>query len=301
MKHVSFDSLQLFRDIAATKSVSRGAEMNGITPSAASQQIQELEKDLGATLLDRSTRPLFITPAGRLYNEMCRDVLRRRDEFQAALGELKLEIEGTVRIASIYSVGISEMAQLEAEFHRRQPTVRLQVEYLRPEKVYESVLSDRAELGLVSYPEPTREIAVLAWREEEMVLAMSPRHPLAGRARVHAGELEHLDFVAFDEDLPIRREVDRYLRSHSVMVNVTLHFDNLQTIKEALELGSGVSIVPARILRTEIEHGRLAAASIVPELSRPLGIIHRKKKKFHRAAQAFLDLLQEQPVAAALS
>ena len=301
MKHVSFDSLQLFRDIAATKSVSRGAEMNGITPSAASQQIQELEKDLGATLLDRSTRPLFITPAGRLYNEMCRDVLRRRDEFQAALGELKLEIEGTVRIASIYSVGISEMAQLEAEFHRRQPTVRLQVEYLRPEKVYESVLSDRAELGLVSYPEPTREIAVLAWREEEMVLAMSPRHPLAGRARVHAGELEHLDFVAFDEDLPIRREVDRYLRSHNVAVHVTLHFDNLQTIKEALELGSGVSIVPARILRTEIEQGRLAAASIVPELCRPLGIIHRKKKKFHRAAQAFLDLLQEQPVAAALS
>ncbi len=271
--------------------------MNGITPSAASQQIQELEKALGTTLLDRSTRPLFITPAGRLYNEMCRDILRRREEFHAALGELKLEVEGTVRIASIYSVGISEMAQLEAKFHERQPTVRLHVEYLRPEKVYEAVLSDRAELGLVSYPEPTREIAVLPWREEDMVLAMSPKHPLAGQQRVHATELQHLDFVGFDDDLPIRREVDRYLRFNDVSVHVTLHFDNLQTIKEALEVGSGVSIVPARILKTELEQGRLAAASIVPALSRPLGIIYRKKKKFHRAAQAFLEVLQEQPVA----
>jgi DNA-binding transcriptional LysR family regulator len=292
---VSFDNLKLFRDIVQTRSVSRGAEMNGISPSAASQHLQELERTLGVQLLDRSTRPLFVTPAGRIYNDMCRDVLRRRDEFIASLDELKLDVEGSVRVASIYSVGLSEMSHLEARFHSRHPQVKLQVDYLRPEKVYESVAADIADLGLVSYPEPTREIAVIPWRDEEMVVAMTPSHPFAGRDVIEATDLNGQDFVGFDEDLPIRREVDRYLRSQAVEVNVTMHFDNLQTIKEAIALGSGISIVPARILRTELDHGRLSAAPISPSLSRPLGIIHRKKKRMHRATQSFLDLLQEQP------
>lgn len=294
---MSFDNLKLFRDIVQTRSVSRGAELNGISPSAASQHLQELERTLGTQLLDRSTRPLFVTPAGRIYNDMCRDVLRRRDEFMASLDELKLDIEGLVRVASIYSVGLSEMSQLEARFHDRHPQVKLQVDYLRPEKVYESVAADAADMGLVSYPEPTRDIAVIPWRQEEMVVAMMPSHPLAGRATIDATDLTGQDFVGFDEDLPISREVDRYLRLNDVDVNVTMHFDNLQTIKEAIALGSGISIVPARILRNELEQGRLAAVPISPSLSRPLGIIHRKKKRMHRAAQSFLELLQERPAA----
>ena len=133
-----------------------------------------------------------------------------------------------------------------------------------------------------------------------MALATSPTHPLARRESIVAADMQSVDFIAFDEDLPIRREVDRYLKAAGVEVNVTMHFDNLQTIKEAIALGSGVSIVPVRILRTELEQGRLAVVSIAaPGLYRPLGIIHRKKKRFHRAAQAFLDLLQETPMASA--
>jgi DNA-binding transcriptional LysR family regulator len=293
---VNFDNLKLFRDIVQTRSVSRGAEMNGISPSAASQHLQELERSLGAQLLDRSTRPLFVTPAGRVYNDMCRDVLRRRDEFLVALGELKVNVEGAVRIASIYSVGLSEMSHIEGRFHERHPNVKVQVDYLRPEKVYESVAADIADLGLVSYPETTREIAVIPWREEEMFVAMTPSHPLASRSIIEAADLNGLDFVGFDADLPIRKDVDRYLRANDVEVNVTMHFDNLQTIKEAIAIGSGISIVPARILRAELEQGRLAAVPISPSLYRPLGIIHRKKKRMHRAAQSFLELLQERPV-----
>lgn len=298
---MSFDNLKLFRDIVQTRSVSRGAEQNGISPSAASQHLQELERSLGTQLLDRSTRPLFVTPAGRLYNDMCRDVLRRLDEFAASLEELKLDVEGSVRIASIYSVGLSEMSQLESRFHERHPQVKLQVDYLRPEKVYDSVAADTADLGLVSYPEPTKEIAVIPWRQEEMVVAMAPSHPLAGKDVIAAADLNGMDFVGFDEDLPIRRDVDRYLRANGVEVNVIMHFDNLQTIKEAIVIGSGVSIVPGRILKRELEQGRLAAVPIFPSLHRPLGIIHRKKKRMHRAAQSFLELLEERPTAPPIS
>jgi DNA-binding transcriptional LysR family regulator len=293
---VNFEHLKLFRDIGQSRSVSRGASLNAISQSAASQHIQELEKSLSVKLLDRSTRPLTVTPAGRLYFDLCRDILRRREEFDAALSNLAGDVEGTVRVASIYSVGLSEMWRLEAEFARRWPEAVLRVDYLRPERVYEAVGTDQADLGLVSYPEPTREVAVIDWRSEEMVVACAPGHPLTRYREIDPTELNGVEFIAFDEDLPIRREVDRYLRDRDVTVNLNMHFDNLQMIKEAVMLGSGVSIAPARILQAEMEAGRLVAIPLVaPRLYRPLGIIHRRRKKFNRATQQFLSLLQEIP------
>jgi DNA-binding transcriptional LysR family regulator len=297
MAQMAHESLKLFRDIAQTRSFSRGAALNSVSQSAASQQVQELEQELGIELLDRSTRPLVVTAAGQLYSEYCRDVLRRREEFNVALDLMKQEVEGTVRVASIYSVGLSEMVQLEQEFGRRRPEAKLEVEYLRPEKVYWSVLSDAADLGLVSYPEPSREITVIPWRQEEMVVAASPYHPLAGHSgTVSPEELQGLDFIGFDDDLPIAREIDRFLGGQGIKVNVALHFDNIQMIKEAVAHQVGVSIMPARIMKDEIAQGRLVAIPIAaPELYRPLGIIHRKKKRFYPVAQAFLELLCEKP------
>jgi DNA-binding transcriptional LysR family regulator len=293
---VDLERARLFRDIAQGRSVSKGAKQNGISQSAASQHLQDLEEQLGLPLLDRGTRPLTVTDAGKLYLEMCRDVLRRQDEFQAALERMKTEVEGTVRVASIYSVGLSEMSQLEQEFSRRYPEAHLEVEYLRPEKVYEAVVTDRADLGLLSYPEGTKEVTVLPWRQEEMVVAASPYHALAEKSEVRPEALEGLDFVGFDEDLPIRRDIDRFLREHHVEVNLTLHFDNLQMIKEAVAHGEGVSIMPARIMEEEVKQGRLVPIPISSlRLYRPVGIVHRRKKRFHRAGQAFLELLREPP------
>lgn len=286
--------LQLFRDIAQLRSVSRGALANGISQSAASQFLLEAEKEIGLPLLDRRTRPLGLTQAGTLYLDMCRDVLRRSEEFAAAMGNLRDKVEGTARVASIYSVGLSEMAQLESEFARRYPEAELRVEYLRPERVYEAVTGQRADLGLVSYAEPTKELAVLPWREEQMVVAVSAYHPFANMTDLPPSELDGLEFVAFDEDLPIRREIDRFLRERHVHVKVTLHFDNIQMIKEAVAHGAGISIMPARAMLAEVAQGRLVGVPLVaPELFRPVGIIHRRREPLPRAAQAFLELLQE--------
>ena len=79
-------------------------------------------------------------------------MLRRSDEFRASLDQLKSEVEGTVRVAAIYSVGLSEMSDLEAEFHRRLPSANLEVEYLRPEKIYEYVEADRVDLRTGQLP-----------------------------------------------------------------------------------------------------------------------------------------------------
>ncbi len=289
---MGFQELKLFREIASTKSMSRGAAHCGVSQSAASQHVQEVERRLGLPLFDRSKRPLELTQAGKLYADFCRDVLHREEEFSLALESLKGEIAGTVRVASIYSIGLSEMSRLQDEFSVRYPASNLAVEYMRPDKIYDSVLNDSADLGLVSYPVSTRDIAAIPWRDEEMQLAVAPSHPLAARDEVYPADLNGQDFIAFDEDLSIRRELDRFLRAQGIEIHAVMHFDNIGMIKEAVALGSGISILPARTMQAEIAQGRLVAVPLhAPELVRPVGVVHRKRKKFNRATQAFLELL----------
>src|SRR5262245_37087332 len=112
--------------------MSKGAAYCQVSQSAASQHVQEMERRLGVALFDRSKRPLELTAAGRLYDQFCRDALHREEEFALALEKLKGEVEGTVRVASIYSIGLSEMSRLQDEFASRYPTALLHVEYMRP-------------------------------------------------------------------------------------------------------------------------------------------------------------------------
>ena len=298
-----FGECKLFRDIAHARSLSKAAAMNGISQSAATQHIQELEKRLGVQLLDRSTRPLGLTPGGKLYAELCRDVLRREEDFTAALDEIKAETEGTVRVASIYSIGLSEMPRLREEFLRACPGAQLHIELLRPNKVYEAVLEGEADLGFISYPEHRRDLSVIPWREERMTVAVYPSHALARRRNLVPADLNGQDFIAFDEEVIIRRELDRFFRDNGVTISIVMQFDNIQSIKEAVALGSGISILPERTMLTEVEQGRLISIPMqAPELVRPTGIIHRRKKKFTRAAREFLKMVvgAEEPVDAEL-
>ncbi len=275
------------------RSISRAAEANGISQSAASQHLDKVEETLEMKLVDRSTRPLVVTDAGRLYMEFCRDVLRLKNQFEISLEGLKGEVRGVVRVGSIYSVGISEMSCLEEEFHKRWPKAELVVEYLRPENVYKAVVEEAVDLGLVSYPEADRAVSVTPWREERMVVAFNPKHALASLEKVLRHNLAGQHFVGFDQDLPIARDVKRYLKDAGVEVHEVMHFDNIQTMKEAVAIGSGIAILPERILHPDIEQGRLVTAALEPPLSRPLGILQLRKKQLNRATQSFLNLLLE--------
>jgi DNA-binding transcriptional LysR family regulator len=239
---VNLANLRLVRDVAHYKSISKAAEANDLSQSAASQALQELERELATELFDRRRRPLAPTASGKLVLEYCREVLRKQEELRADLDRLKRAAEGTVRLAAIYSVGLTEMSQLEERFTRAFPGAELQVSYLRPERVWESVVDDQADLGLMSYAESSREVVALPWRDEEMVVAVAPQHALAHRKRVHVAALEGATFIGFDDDLPIQSHIERYFKEHKVKVEMTMRFDNLQMIKEAVAHDAGISI-----------------------------------------------------------
>jgi DNA-binding transcriptional LysR family regulator len=291
---VKIDDFALFREIAHRRSVSQGAAAQGITQSAASQHLKELERRFRVPFVDRSRRPLELTPAGEAYLAFCESTLRRWERLGAEVSVFQQTVEGVVHLAAIYSVGLSEVASLREEFRRRAPQATLEVEYLRPDAVYEAILEDRADVGIVSYPQASREITVIPWREEEMVVAAAPSHPLAQFPSLHLTNLEGVEFVAFESTLPIQRHIERFLREHQVNVRTVLHLDNIDSIREAIEQGVGVGIVPKPVLKSHAAKGLLRAIQIVPRsLRRPLGIVHRRRKKFSRVAESFIALLRE--------
>ena len=284
---------KVFRDIAQTSSVSRGAELNGMSQSAASQFLRQLEKDLGAELFDRTKRPLKLTPAGKLFHEASRDIVRCYDEARSKINSLKGELVGSVRVASIYSIGLYEMRRIREKFEDLHQQARVHLDYMRPEKVYEAVRDDQVDLGLVSYPNPVRGLDVIPWRVDKMVLVCHPSHALAHKPSVEIADLAGQEYVSFDPDLSIRKAVDRFFRERGLHRTVVLEFDNIQMIKEALSIGSGVSILPERTVRQEVTEGRLVTREVeAKELVRPVSIVHRRKKTFSSTAAEFLQFLQ---------
>jgi len=290
MSSMDLEHLSLIKDVISRRSISRGASDHGVTQSAASQAVQEAERALGVRLLDRSRRPLQATAAGRLVHDFAVDVLDRQRRLLAELDDLRDEPAGVVRVASIYSVGLSEMSRLETEFLRRLPQGRLEVDYRRPEMVYSAVLEGKADLGLVSYPESGRGLTVVAWRHEPLVVAAAPSHRLARLSRIRLTSLDQEEFIGFDADLPISRHIARLLREAGVRVRFRMRFDNIPAVKEALQLGGAVAILPAPMLRAETADGRLRAIRLVPTPRRPLGIVH-PKRPVTKAVRVFLDVL----------
>jgi DNA-binding transcriptional LysR family regulator len=292
---VTIENLRIVRDIAHFRNISKAARAHGLSQSAASQALSELERELGVELFDRGRRPLDVTAAGKLYLDYCREVLRKDDEMKASLAQLKKHASGRVRLAAIYSVGLSEMSQIEARFEARFPEAELAVQYLRPERVWEAIVADQADLGLMSYAESSREVVAIPWRDEEMVVAISPGHPLARESSIPISAIEGQAFVGFDEDLPIQDQIDRYLREHKVSVELGLRFDNVAMIKQAVAHGAGLSIMPERVMSEDIRQGRLKALRLEPaELYRPVRIVHRRRKAFNEVANGLLDLLKEE-------
>jgi len=292
---MQLEALKIYCDVARQRSFSQAALSNDVTQSAVSQIIAQLEKRLGARLIDRSVRPLELTAAGQTYYEGCKELLERYADLEAAIraGQPE-ELAATVQVAAIYSVGLRDMSQYVDHFHAVAPDSTVHIEYLHPDQVYQKVLNGTADLGLVSFPRATRKLAALPWREEEMVLTCAPSHPLARARRVLPDDLKFARFVHFEKGLAIRREIDRFLKDNNVSVEVVMEFDNIENIKRAVETGAGVALLPFPTVSRELEAGTLAAVRLGNcRFVRPLAIIHRRHPRPGAAAQRFMELLRQ--------
>ncbi|MEN6451839.1 MAG: LysR family transcriptional regulator [Thermoguttaceae bacterium] len=290
---MNIETLRIFCDVVQSQSFSRGAKLNNVSQSAATQSVHRVEQHFKVQLVDRSKRPFVLTPEGQACYDGFREVLELYESVEARVRSLRREISGLVRVAAIYSVGLHDMSRCMQDFMRQYPKAKVRLEYLRSNKVYEAVLGAEVDMGIISYPIATPELSVIPLRSERMVVACPPDHPLTRHQAVTAEHLQGIDFVAFDRDLSIRKEIDRYMRHRAINIRVAMEFDNIETVKQAVEIGAGVSILPEPTVREAVERGALVTVRLIaPELFRPLGIIHRQRRVFSPTAAKFVEILR---------
>ena len=292
---MNLETLHLYCEIVRVHSFSRGAADNGVSQSAASQAVQQLESELRVQLLDRSKRPFTLTLEGRKFYEACRTLLQNFERTRAEISQARQELAGSVRVAAIYSVGLHEISGQMQRFLSLHPKTRVRLECLHPRQVLEAVIQDEADLGVLSYPPASRALAVVPLQSDPIVLVCHPGHRLARRRTLVATDLNGEPFVAFDSNLSIRKAIDRALRKHGGKVDIVMEFDNVETIKQAIINRAGVSLLPAPTIEEEVRIRTLSAIPLhIPELTRPVAAIHRRNKLLTPVVARFLELLKEQ-------
>lgn len=299
---MDLDSLRLFVDLAETRSFSKTAVRSFLSQSAVSQRIRALEREWGHTLVERGKgRPgAQFTEAGEMLLIGAREILARTDGLKRELAELAGAVGGSLRVATVYSIGLHALTPALSSFLAEYPQVNLHLEYLRTDRIYDALQANGIDCGIVAIPRERPQVEIVPLPSENMVFITSPRHPLAQEGPIAPEKLSGLPFIAFDPDIPTRRLIDDFLSAHEVSISVVQAFDNIETIKRMVEIGLGVAIVPEPTVVREVRDKTLVSRAFDGEvLSRPTGVLLKKNRTRSRALVRFLEVLAREGEAAA--
>lgn len=288
------ETFKVFCDLVEMQSFSLAAERNFVTQSAVSQQVRALEDRFERKLLERvrGRREIKLTPEGEVFYRECKNVLDAYGQMLENMNSAVGRVSGTVKVATVYSVGLHELPPKVREFMSRFPSIKIDLEYSRTTRVVRDVLKGVVDLGVVAFPEPRKGLTVVPMASDRLVLITAPDHELAEKESIEVKRLKGQDFVLFERDIPTRKATDKILRSYGVSVQKVAEFDNIETIKRAVEVGFGIAIVPYPSVVDEEDNGQLSVVKFrEKEWSRPVAVIHRGDRDLSLAARKFVELL----------
>jgi DNA-binding transcriptional LysR family regulator len=289
---MQIENLKIFADLVETKSFSKSAKLNSLTQSAVSQQARAMERHFKVLLIDRSQKQFQLTREGQRVYESAKEMLHTYEMLLSELQEMKKVISGTIRISTIYSIGLHELPPYIKRFLHDYPSVNVRVEYRRSNLVYEDILHNSVDFGLVAFPVKMRQIETVPFHTDRLVLITHPEHPLAKRGEVSISDLMGHKFIGFDPDIPTRKAVDQIFRENRLELDPVMEFDNIETVKRAVEIDHGIAIVPQATVVQESKQGTLSVLQFAgKEFTRPLAILHRKGRVLTPAMRKFVETL----------
>lgn len=290
---MQIQNFKTFCDLVETKSFSKAARLNGVTQSAVSQQLKAMEIHYDMLIIDRNQKKFRLTPQGAKLYTTFKEILRLYEKLNCDLQEMRNIVSGTIQLATVNSIGLHELPPYLKRFMKEYPSVNVRVEYRRANLVYEDVLHGSVDLGLVAFPNKHKELQVIPFAQDELVLATHPEHILAKKKSVKLSDIQGLDFIAFERDIPTRKATDEILRKANVTIGIVMEFDNVETVKRAIEINAGCAILPASTIRNEVGQNQLVSCKLNGgKFLRPLAIIHKKNKLLTPAIRSFIELMK---------
>ena len=289
---MQIETLKIFCDLAELQSFSKTADRHYLSQSAVSQQLAQLELTYKCQLINRKKRPIELTKEGQLFYTAAIDMLERHEQLRSELNALKSSTESRIKVAAIYSIGMHTLPDYVKKFMFKYPNVNVSIEYFRASKIYELILAGEADIGLVAIPKKDKRMDVYEFEDEPLVLACSPKHPLSRESQIDIHQLQFERFVGFEKNTPTRIWIDNIFERYNIVLRPAMEFDNVETIKRAVEINSGISILPQTVILQEVNDGTIKIVGFSNEdFVRPTGIIVRKSKLLGQTGRYFIELL----------
>jgi LysR family transcriptional regulator, transcriptional activator of the cysJI operon len=287
------ETLKMFCDLATLRSFSKTADKHMVSQSAVSQQVAQLEIEHKCQLLNRQKRPLELTAAGEIFYRAARDMVDRYELLRSEMNTLKQAAQCRVNVGAIYSIGMHTLPEYLKKFMVKKPNVNVHVEYFTADKIYEMVLAGELDIGLVAVPRRDKRLEVYDFEDEPLVLACSPKHPLATQSHIDIHKLQFERFISFEEGVPTRIWIDGIFQRYNIVIRPVMEFDNVETVKKAVEINSGVSILPRPAMLQELAAGTIKAIEFENErFVRPTGILVRRDRVISQETRYLIELLR---------
>ena len=289
-------NFKTFCDLVETQSFSKAARLNEVTQSAVSQQLKAMESYYDMLIIDRNQKKFRLTQQGTTLYKTFKEILTLYERLSCEIQEMRTVVSGSIQISTVNSIGLHELPPYLKSFMKEFPSVNARVEYRRANLVYEDVLHGTADIGLVAFPVKHKELTIIPFATDELIVAMNPSHPLATKHSLSIEELKGVDFIAFEKDIPTRKATDQILRNAEVDVSIVMEFDNVETVKRALEINAGVAIIPKNTIANETDRKQLITCRLDNGSHiRPLSLIHKKTRMLTPALRSFIETMQNSP------
>jgi DNA-binding transcriptional LysR family regulator len=264
------------------------------TRPAVSLALKRLETELGEKLIDRSSKSLVLTDAGRVALEYARRFDGLDQELRNALAELRDKRSGKLTIGANESTALYLLVHIEA-FRKLYPGVKVEMRRSLSSRIPEAVLNGSLDLGAISYQPRHPDLATNEIYNDRLTFIVSPKHRFADRAKVSVTDLGMETFIAHNVVSPYRQQVVDTFRRHKVPLNIGIEMPTIETIRKLVQLNLGVAFLPKMCVEQEIAAGVLREVLIEEmQMERKIRLVHAARRQLSYAAQAFLEVVDRE-------
>ena len=294
MFHATLQQLRLFAAVAEQKSVTRAAEEVHLTQPAVSIQIKRLEGKIGMPLIEHIGKELHLTVAGEEVFDAAKDILERLSDLETSLNDLRGEVAGPLNI-HVVSSGKYFMPHLLGSFVRRYPKVEPRLEITNRAILLSSLAKNQSDLYIMGQPPEGVAVVEYPFLENILVVVARPDHPLAGKKKIPLAKIAKERFVGRESGSGTRKAVEKLFHDKGLDISAYIELDSAEGIKQGVIGGLGIGVLSKHSLRLELDAGELVILDVQGfPLRRRWYVSHREGKRLSRAAQLFLQYLQEE-------
>lgn len=271
--------LNTFCRVVETGGFSKAGELVGLSQPAVTRQVAALEAELGAQLLDRSSRQFRLTPAGEVVYQHAKRLTLGVSDLRESVEELVHPERGRVVVGAVTTVGLGLLPPILREFAREYPAVKVLVKAGRTADTLERVLEGEIDLAIMTTPVTHPRLKCIPLRKDPVVLVCSPRRQATLPDPLPLAELGQIDMISFQAPSRFRTFVDAILEQEGIYPNVTMEFDSHEAVTLMVETGFGVALVPQSAVQRDIDSGRLVRLNVagMPEIARMTSLVLRKE------------------------